>query len=104
LLRRAAPRENGAFLVGDASVDLRAFTVTRRRLVHTLSPTEAAMLELLWLERGRAVSRERFLREVWHGGLHVGNRTIDTHVLHLRKKLGTGRLLTVHGVGYKLVP
>jgi DNA-binding response OmpR family regulator len=25
-------------------------------------------------------------------------------VLHLRKKLGTGRLLTVHGVGYKLVP
>ena len=110
LLRRGAPRAGGprTFALGPATVDLDAFTVARGGAVQTISPKEAAMLELLWLERGKAVSRERFLREVWHGGLHVGDRTIDTHVLNLRNKIEPDPkaprwLLTVHGVGYRLV-
>jgi two-component system alkaline phosphatase synthesis response regulator PhoP len=108
-LRRADParRRVEQFAVGDAKVDLAAFRVVRDGKELPLSPTEAAMLSLLVAEAGKAVARERFLAEVWHGGLHVGNRTIDTHVLNLRQKLERDprhprHLLTVHGVGYRL--
>jgi DNA-binding response OmpR family regulator len=96
------------FRVGDAEVDLAAFEVRRAGAVHALSRKEAAMLELLERRRGEAVSREQFLRDVWGGGDHVTTRTIDMHVLHLRQKLERDsteprHLITVHGVGYRLV-
>ncbi|MEZ5964248.1 MAG: response regulator transcription factor [Planctomycetota bacterium] len=96
------------FALGDAEVDLAAFTVVRAGQTHTLSPKEAAMLTLLRQHGGRAVSRAQFLREVWGGDQFVGDRTIDTHVLNLRQKIegdpkAPQHLLTVHGVGYRLV-
>jgi DNA-binding response OmpR family regulator len=76
--------------------------------VHTLSPKEAGMLSLLRQHGGRAVSRALFLKEVWGGDQFVGDRTIDTHMLNLRQKVELDPkqprfLLTVHGVGYRLV-
>jgi DNA-binding response OmpR family regulator len=100
----AAPA--GRFRVGAVEVDLDAYELRRGRNVQRLSPTEAAMLALLWQERGRVVDRARFLQQVW-GGVSIGDRTIDTHLLHLRQKLERDpkqpeHLLTVHGVGYRL--
>jgi len=110
LLRRAERPEQrpaGRFAIGDAEVDLDGYELRRGRTTLRLSPTEAAMLQLLWRERGRVVDRQRFLQEVW-GGTPIGDRTIDTHLLHLRQKLEADpksprHLLTVHGVGYRLV-
>ncbi|MBK8099094.1 MAG: response regulator transcription factor [Planctomycetes bacterium] len=111
LLRRVERPQAAAvrqFLLGDARVDLDAFQLVRAGTVHALSPKEAAMLALLRQELGKAVSRARFLTEVWGGDQFVGDRTIDTHVLNLRQKLEADPkqprfLLTVHGVGYRLV-
>ena len=66
------------------------------------------MLRLLRQRGGRAVARADFLREVWGGSPFVGDRTIDTHMLNLRQKVEADHkqprfLLTVHGVGYRLV-
>ena len=102
-----APRPAGRFTLGDAEIDLDGYELRRGRTSLRLSPTEAAMLQLLWRERGRVVDRQRFLHEVW-GGAPIGDRTIDTHLLHLRQKLerdpkAPRHLLTVHGVGYRLV-
>jgi DNA-binding response OmpR family regulator len=111
LLRRrergdGAARPTGRFRIGGVDVDLDAYELRRGRTVARLSPTEAAMLALLWQERGRVVDRARFLQAVW-GGAPIGDRTIDTHLLHLRQKLEVDpkaprHLLTVHGVGYRL--
>ena len=54
------------------------------------------------------MSRERFLNEVWGTDQFVSTRTVDTHMLNLRQKLELDHkhprfLLTVHGVGYRLV-
>ena len=115
LLRRAErngpqheQRPAGRFAVGDTEIDLDGYELRRGRTTVRLSPTEAAMLQLLWRERGRVVDRQRFLQEVW-GGTPIGDRTIDTHLLHLRQKLERDPknpqwLLTVHGVGYRLAP
>lgn len=97
----------GSFAIGSIDVDLAAYELRRDGDVHRLSPTEASMLALLFRERGRVVDRSMFLNEVW-GGATIGDRTIDTHLLHLRKKLERDpkkpqHLVTVHGVGYRLV-
>lgn len=111
MLRRRA-RPDAAlveqFVLGAVRIDLAAFTVVRDGATDALSPKEAAMLRLLRQRQGRAVSRADFLREVWGGSAFVGDRTIDMHVLNLRQKLeqdpkAPRHLLTVHGVGYRLV-
>jgi DNA-binding response OmpR family regulator len=111
MLRRADRAETALveqFTLGDARIDLAAFTCVLGDVTHTLSPKEAGMLRLLRQRTGRAVARADFLREVWGGVPFVGDRTIDTHMLNLRQKVEVDHkaprfLLTVHGVGYRLV-
>ncbi len=113
LLRRTGREAGGAgpllvpFLLGKTLVDLPAYEIRRKGKVLPLSQTEARMLALLFSERDRVVTRNRFLLEVWGEDPLVGDRTVDTHVLNLRKKIeprpGRPRfLLTVRGAGYKL--
>lgn len=72
-----------------------------------LSLREVDMLRLLWRERGRPVTRERFLDEVWGHDTFPTTRTVDQHVVKLRQKLEVDpkapvHLLTAFGVGYRL--
>jgi DNA-binding response OmpR family regulator len=67
-----------------------------------LTPTEFALLSHLAERPGFVVSRSRLLVEVWGYNDGTGERTVDTHVAALRRKLGSGVLRTVHGVGYAL--
>jgi DNA-binding response OmpR family regulator len=106
-VRRPLGQPAGRFRIGSAEVDLDGYRVQRGHEQHRLSPTEAALLALLWQERGRVVDRARFLQQVWGGDGSVGDRTIDTHLLHLRQKIEVDpkapqHLRTVHGVGYLL--
>lgn len=115
MLRREERLGSGAaavpeqFVLGRIEVDLSAFELRRDGQQIALSPKEAGMLRLLWSELGKAVRRERFLDEVWGSSEQfVGPRTVDTHMLNLRQKLEQDprqpqHLLTVHGVGYRLV-
>jgi DNA-binding response OmpR family regulator len=96
------------FRIGTALVDLGAFVVERDGVQQALSPKEAAILTLLLREQGRALHRNAILDAVWGRGRFVTHRTIDTHVLNLRQKVESDprqprHLLTVHGVGYRLV-
>lgn len=107
--RRSSDDVPDTFPVGPNVVDLRAMCVQRTEGATELSVREVEMLKLLWRERGRPVSRERFLDEVWGANGFPTTRTVDQHVARLRPKLepdaGKPRhLLTVHGVGYKLEP
>ena len=111
MLRRRDRSESALveqFVLGPAQIDLAAFTLVRDGSHYTLSPKEAGMLRLLRQRGGRAVSRREFLLEVWGGDQFVGDRTIHTHMLNLRHKLERHHkqpqhLLTVHGVGYRLL-
>ena len=105
LLHQEAPVTS--FSIGSAFVDLETLEIRRGEQRWPITPIEAAMLNLLNQEAGRIVSRAQFLKDVWQGGGSVTNRTIDTHILNLRKKIeGNPKepqfLKTVHGAGYKL--
>jgi DNA-binding response OmpR family regulator len=71
-----------------------------------LTPREFELLELFARNPGRAFSRDYLLARLWEGDYDVTDRTVDTHVQRLRKKLGAHADLikTVWGLGYKLQP
>jgi DNA-binding response OmpR family regulator len=104
-LRRGAanePEEHDPPLrAGEVTLDRAA-----RRAWHgadelALRPKEFDLLALLVAEAGRAVTRERIMREVWDTEWMGSTKTLDTHVLALRHKVGSDAITTLRGVGYR---
>ena len=86
----------------------KTFQLKREKTVEELTPKELKLLQLFSTHPGEVFSRDRLLNEVWGYNYYGTTRTLDQVIVQLRKKLGDNgdapkHLLTVHGVGYKLV-
>lgn len=68
-----------------------------------LTSKELEVLNYLISQTGRVIPREELCLAVWHQQAHDVGRTLDTHIKHLRKALGScsGYITTVYGVGYR---
>lgn len=68
-----------------------------------LTTTEFKLLSLMLELRGRTLSRDKLLADVWGYQASVDTRTVDTHMRRLREKLGrySSRLETIRGEGYR---
>ncbi len=91
-----------------AEVDLAGHCVQRHGATVRLLPKEAELLTHLLRHRGATCSRDDLLRAVWGYDATPTTRTVDTHMFQLRQKIENDPaqpqvLLTVHGVGYRLV-
>jgi len=93
----AAPLE-----AGPLRVDLAARRVWLDGGEIALRPKEFDLLALLASEAGRVVTRSRIMGEVWDTDWLGSTKTLDTHVLSLRSKVGPERITTLRGVGYRL--
>ncbi len=107
VLRRSAGQQ-GLLRLGQSEIDLEGHEVRREGRACRLLQKEAELLRFLLRRPGQTFSREEILREVWGYDAAPTTRTVDTHVYELRRKIedepGHPRhLLTVHGVGYRLV-
>jgi len=98
--RTAVSSDAEPVVVGDLHVDIQRRTVTQGGQPIQLTATEFDLLHQLAAHAGVVFSRERLLREVWGYDTPSGFRTVDSHVRALRRKLGSGAVRTVHGVGY----
>jgi DNA-binding response OmpR family regulator len=78
--------------------------VSRNGLDAHLTPTEFDLLYRLARAPRVVFGRARLLEEVWGHEVPTGERTVDSHVRSLRKKLGPDVIRTVHGVGYAFDP
>ena len=92
----------------DLAIDVAGHEVTVRNERIPLTATEFSLLRLLASNPGRVFSREFLLEEVWGNDAVVFDRTIDSHIQRLRKKLGGPEspgdyIETVWGVGYRFV-
>ena len=67
-----------------------------------LTRTEFDLLAFLLRHPGAVLSREQLLDAVWHWPAAGETRTVDSHIRSLRKKVGSSRIRTVHGIGYAL--
>ncbi len=98
--------EGGRVAVGEAVVDFAGYALERGGRRVGLSRRELDLLRCFLAHEGEVLERSRLLDEVWGRDEDPTPRTIDTHVLKLRKKIepdpaSPRHLLTVHGVGYK---
>lgn len=88
---------------GSLSLDIR----TRRAHVGAdaveLSAREFALAEELVRHAGQVLSREQLLSRVWGYDFDPGSNIVDVYVGYLRQKLGSDRIETLRGVGYRLV-
>jgi DNA-binding response OmpR family regulator len=105
-LRRAPASGDDSFAMGDLVVRPRALTAQRAGTLISLTPRETSMLALLHRHRGVPVSRDLFLDQCWGLDYFPDSRTLDQHILMLRKKveadpLRPGIIETVRGVGYR---
>ena len=107
-LRRSAPREAGdSFLLDDLTIRPRALLAEREDKCIELTPREVSMLCLLHAHKGEAVSRDAFLDTCWGLDYFPDSRTLDQHILLLRKKIekdpaNPDIIQTVRAVGYRL--
>jgi len=104
VLRRAErrPAGEGPIRVGELELDPDAREVRSGGRLVPLSPTEFDLLRYLAERPGVVRDRPRLLAEVWGWRDGSGQRTVDSHIRGLRRKLGPDLIRTVHGVGYAL--
>jgi DNA-binding response OmpR family regulator len=103
LLRRAerAPeRSTEPVRAGGLEVDPATRRVLQNERTVELTPTEFELLLRLAQSPGVVFTRRRLLEEVWGYQAGGGERTVDSHVRAIRRKLGTDVVRTVRGVGY----
>lgn len=100
--------QNSIVLFGTVRVDLFRSEVRRSDIPVVLTALEFKLLRFFVTSPGRVISREELLDHVWGFENYPRTRTVDNHVLRLRKKLELDpgcpvHFQTVHGVGYKFV-
>ncbi|MEA2461371.1 MAG: hypothetical protein QOH90_1548 [Actinomycetota bacterium] len=103
LLRRAsrAQEPNGAVIrIGEIEVDPASRRARRAGDQVHLTPLEFDLLYLLASHPDSVYTRSQLLTQVWGYNDDSSARTVDSHVVSLRKKLGAELVRTVHGVGY----
>ena len=102
LLRRNK-KNNTKLTYQEFSIDLEAFCVLKNNDEIILTKKEFQLFSLLAESPGKVILREDIMKKVWGEDLIVGDRTIDVHIRMLRKKLDTDKIMTVKGIGYKLL-
>jgi len=99
---RSPAGENVPVRVGGLVVDPATRRISRNGHETHLTPTEFDLLHRLALSPHVVFARGRLLEQVWGHRVAAGERTVDSHVRSIRRKLGPGVIRTVHGVGYAL--
>ena len=105
LLRRTGTPTDGILRTGDMQLNLHSHKLMVGDKTLRIGPTEFRLLELFMRYPERAFGRAQLLDRVWGPSVYVEERTVDVHVLRLRKILKPcgldGLIQTVRGIGYR---
>ena len=110
-LRRETREENtipSIYRFDDVEIDFIHYKVRRKKRTFPLTSLEAKILKFLIAHKGEVVTRETLLNKVWGFEKYPSTRTIDNHILKLRKKIEGNNLKTkyvfsVYGEGYRFM-
>ncbi|HEY0530179.1 MAG TPA: response regulator transcription factor [Actinoplanes sp.] len=97
--RSAAPT---VLRYGDLALDLNTHRAAVSGHEVELSAREYRLLETLMRHPGNVLSREQLLSHVWGYDFDPGSNVVDVYIRYLRRKVGTGRIETLRGIGYRL--
>jgi DNA-binding response OmpR family regulator len=104
LLRRASHEtgnEADTYSIDDLIINFAAYTVKRQDFLLDITTKEFELLRYMIQNKGKVLTRQEILDGAWGVEYIVGDRTVDTHIKNLRKKLQTNKLVTVKRIGYR---
>jgi len=105
----ASPTVSKILAIGNTEVDLAKGKVTRGGQEFSLGYFEIEILKMLVEQAEQPVERNALLDAIWGLEASPTNRTVDNHIVSLRRKIEEDaktpvHILTVHSIGYKFVP
>lgn len=103
LLRRASGHANSSLECGDLIVDTRAARATVAGSPIKLTAHEYRVLSYLMHHQGRVVPRGELVEHIYDQDFDRDSNTIEVFIGRLRKKVGSDRILTERGLGYRLI-
>jgi len=106
ILRRASGEAPDVYRFGDMEVDFTRAEVRRAGAAVDMTPLEFKLLSTFIRRRGRLLTRERLLDEVWRPDSSPTDRVIDNHIMNLRRKIEpdpneSRYIVSVRGLGYR---
>lgn len=93
--------QNNFVQMEEFAIDREKYVVIKDNHEVHLPRKEFELLSLLVSKPDKVFTRDEILSQIWGDDVIVGDRTIDVHVRKIRERLGTERIRTVKGVGYK---
>jgi DNA-binding response OmpR family regulator len=105
----AQPDDLTTYSFGKIELDFKKYEATKKGEILELTPLEFHLMRLLIQRKGEVLTRDDFLDGVWgEDNLSVSDRTVDSHIANIRKKLEDDpahpkHIISVRGVGYKFV-
>lgn len=113
ILKRTQPakvvepvKEESALQHGKLNIQPEQHIASWDGYILSLTATEFAMLQMFIRQPTRVFSRDTIMSSAYDGNVYVSDRTIDSHIRHIRQKFADAGcenvIETVHGVGYKL--
>ncbi|MEX3018187.1 quorum sensing response regulator transcription factor QseB [Kluyvera sp. STS39-E] len=102
LIRRAHGQTSSILRHGEVELDPGKLVASLSGAPLMLKPKEFALLELLLRNAGRVLPRKLIEEKLYSWDEEVSSNAIEVHVHHLRRKLGSHFIRTVHGIGYTL--
>jgi two-component system response regulator QseB len=102
LHRRSQGVSSPLLVNGDLVMDPASRAVTFKGVPVTLYQREFKLLQVLMENLGRVMSRDRLETSIYGWEEEVASNAIEVHIHHLRKKIGSGFIRTVRGVGYMM--
>ncbi len=102
LLRREKREDKlNKMVFGDVTVDFSGYSAYDDNGKIDITPKEIDLLRLFVENKGLVLTRSQILDELWGYDYPIIDRTIDTYIKNLRKKLRLNCIITVKGIGYK---
>jgi len=102
IIRRGAGQASSRWSIGGLAIDTAAQAVTVDGAAVDLTPTEYKLLLALARNSGRIVAREDLITRVWGDAADGSDAALDYQVHSLRRKLGSPRISTRRGIGFRL--
>jgi len=103
------PEDLTTYVFGQIELDFKKYEATKKGGKLDLTPIEFHLMKLLIQKKGEVLTRDDFLDGIWgEDNLSVSDRTVDSHIANIRKKLeedpsSPRHIISVRGVGYKFV-
>lgn len=101
LLKRTEPLADQVLEIGDVKVDFGSFSVKRNGEEVPFTTRELQILKYMAEHAGLVLTRDQIIDAVWGMDFDHTDRTVDTHIKNIRRKLDSDCISTVKGVGYR---